>query len=213
MVQFNLLPDVKLEYIKAERTKRFVTFVSMIIGVIALGLLFLSMIIVYVVQKQMIRSLDSTIQQSNQKLSSIKDVDKILTVQNQLSTLTSLHESKPAVSRVFSYVQQTTPSKVNLNKLSLDFATSSITLGGTASSLDDVKNYADALKAATYVVADGPSQKAFSDVVLTSFSKNDKDTTFTITSKFASDLFDITKDVKLSTSSAGANNSVFQGGH
>ena len=213
MVQFNLLPDVKLEYIKAERTKRFVTFVSMIIGVIALGLLCLSMIIVYVVQKQMIRSLDSTIQQSNQKLSSIKDVDKILTVQNQLSTLTSLHESKPAVSRVFSYVQQTTPSKVNLNKLSLDFATSSITLGGTASSLDDVKNYADALKAATYVVADGPSQKAFSDVVLTSFSKNDKDTTFTITSKFASDLFDITKDVKLSTSSAGANNSVFQGGH
>ena len=212
MIQFNLLPDVKLAYIRTERIKHVATLVAMMVSVVAVGLLCISMSVVYVVQRQIVVNLDNAIQKSNRKLASVKDVDKILTVQNQLKGLTGLHTGKPATSRVFAYLQKTTPKNVSLNKLNLDFSTTSITVGGSAASLDDIKNYADILKSATYTVYGGKSQKAFSDVVLSNFSKNDKGATFTITAKFATDLFDITKDVTLSgiiTEFGGEN---FQGG-
>lgn len=210
MVQFNLLPDVKLQYIKTQRTKHLVTFIATIVSIVSVGLLLFSMFVVYVVQHQMISNLDTNIKKTNTKLASISDIDKILTVQNQLSTLTSLHEGKPAASRVFNYLQQTTPTKVSLNQMQVDFSASTISLGGSASSLDDIKIYTDTLKAATYTVDnDKSSQKAFTDVVLASFARNDKGASFTITAKFGADLFDITKTIQLGTNSSASADNVF----
>lgn len=208
MVQFNLLPDVKMQYIKTQRTRHLVAFIATIASVISIGLLLVALFFVYGVQRQMIRNLDSKIAKSSSSLKSVEDVDKILTVQNQLSSLTALHEGKPTASRVFGYLQKTTPEQVSLNKLQLDFSTSAITVGGTAPSLDAVKVYADALKSAKYTVgSDTTKTAAFSDVVLTSFSKGDKGTSFTITAKFSADLFDTTKTVNLEV--AASNSSVF----
>lgn len=210
MVQFNLLPDVKLEYIKTQRTKHLVTFIATIVSVVSVGLLLFSMFVVYVVQGQIISGLDKKTATANTTLGSIDDIDKVLTVQNQLNTLTSLHEGKPATSRLFAYLQKTTPARVGLNQVQLDFSATTITLGGTASSLDDIKIYADTLKSATYTSEEGGSkQKAFTEVVLSSFSRSDKNASFTITAKFAADLFDITKTVQLSATTAATTNSLF----
>jgi hypothetical protein len=210
MVQFNLLPDVKLQYIKTQRTKHLVTFIATIVSLVSVGLLLFSMFVVYVVQGQLIKNLDKNIGKQNTSLEKIADIDKILTVQNQLNTLTSLHEGKPAVSRVFSYLQQTTPERVSLSQMQLDFSALTVTLGGNASSLDDIKTYADTLKSATYTVgSDSSSQKAFTDVVLSSFSRNDKGASFTITAKFAADLFDITKTVQMNATTASSADNVF----
>jgi Tfp pilus assembly protein PilN len=210
MIQFNLLPDVKLQYIKTQRSKHLVTFIATIVGIVSVSLLLFSMFVVYIVQGQLITNLDKDISKANTKLESVKDIDKILTVQNQLSTLTSLHEAKPATSRLFSYLQQTTPERVGLTQVQLDFLGLTVTLGGNASSLDDIKIYTDTLKAATYTTDDSTSsQKAFSDVVLSSFSRNDKGASFTITAKFTNDLFDITKTVQMKANTSALTDSVF----
>jgi len=197
MVQFNLLPDVKLQYIKSQRTKHLVTFISMIAGFIAIGLLLFSMFVVYLVQHNLINSLNSDISKYSKQLNTIPSIDKMLTVQKQLNTLTSLHENKPVMSRVFPYLQQLTPQSVSLNRLQIDTAASTTALGGTADSLDSVKVYANALKAATYTVNGGTPQKAFSEVVLTSFSRDIDGASFTITAKYDPALFTLNSDVKM----------------
>lgn len=210
MVQFNLLPDVKLKYIKTQRTKHLITSVATILSVISVGVLLFSMFVVYVVQGKIISNLDTNIKKTNSKLASVKDVDKILTIQNQLSTLTSLHEGKPSAQRIFSYLQQTTPERVALKQMQLDFSASTVSLGGNAPSLDDVKIYADTLKTAKYTIGeDTTAQQAFSDVVLSSFERNNVGASFTVTAKFAPDLFDITKVIHLGTGTTAVDGSVF----
>lgn len=213
MVQFNLLPDVKMQYIKAQRTKHVVTFIATIAALASVGLLLFSMFVVYVVQGQMISNANKNITKSNTKLENISGIDKILTVQNQLSTLTSLHEGKPAASHLFIYLQQTTPSTVSLNQTQIDFSATTITIGGTAPSLDDVKVYADTLKNATYTTDSTTTpKKAFSEVVLTSFSRNDKGADFTIKTKYAQDLFDIKQTIQLKADVASSADNVFEEG-
>lgn len=205
MVQFNLLPDVKLEYIRSKQTQHLIAFIAVLTGIIALAVLLFSMFIVYFVQRQYISSLDTSTKKLGNQLKNTDDIERMLTVQNQLSTLTALHEGKPVTSRLFGYLQQLTPQQSNINRLRLDFATNSLTIGGTAQSLDAVKVYADALKTATFKVDSGSPALAFSDVVLANFSRNDSGANFTITSKFALDLFDSTKNVTMQVTKVSAD--------
>jgi Tfp pilus assembly protein PilN len=198
MVQFNLLPDVKLEYVKTQRTKRLLTLIAVIASIASLAILLLSFVSVDVVQKKSIHDLNSDISKYSSQLKSTKDLDKILTVQNQLSTLTSLHEQKPVTSRLFGYITQVTPAQASLNKLTIDFTAHTLTIGGTAPSLDAVSTYTDTLKATTYQVgSSGKKTHAFTDVVLTTFGRDDKGATFTITCTFDPVIFDTKNNVTL----------------
>src|SRR4051812_29619221 len=117
MVQFNLLPDVKLEYVKTQSTKRMLTVVSVIVSLASIGVLLLSFVSVNVVQKKSLSDLNNDITKYSRDLKGVKDLDKILTVQNQLSTLTSLHDQKPVGTRLFDYIAKVTPAQANLNQL------------------------------------------------------------------------------------------------
>ncbi len=199
MVQFNLLPDIKIEYIKARKTKYLMSFISAVTAAVALFILLFSLFYVYVVQKKSLNDLNSDITKYSKQLKSTENLDKILTVQNQLGTLPSLHESRPAASRLFSYIATVTPQQTSLTKLSLDFEQSTMSIGGTADSLDRVSAYTDALKLTYYRNTAQPKDKikAFSEVVLSSFSRSDKGANFTITLKFDPVLFDETEKVEL----------------
>lgn len=199
MVQFNLLPDVKLEYVKARRTKYLLTFVSIVVGGVALTMLLFSLFIVDIVQKKSLSDLNKDIATYSTELKNTKDLSKILTVQNQLGTLTDLHNKKPVTSRLFDYVGQLTPAQASLDKLSVDYEAGTLSIGGSAPSLDTVSLYTDTLKATKYTVegSEDGGQKAFSEVVLGSFTRDDKGAKFTITLKFQPDLFDGTKKVTL----------------
>lgn len=100
MIQLNLLPDVKLELVKAQRLQRLLTVISLIASLAA--------IVVVVVlfsasqyQKKHITDLNNSIAKKTNQLNSDKQINKILTVQNQLKSLDQLHASKPAASRLF----------------------------------------------------------------------------------------------------------------
>lgn len=216
MIQFNLLPDVKLEYVKAQHTKRLLTSISIIVSLVALVVLLLAFAAVDGVQKKSLHDLNNDISKYSTQIKSVKDLDKILTVQNQLGTLTSLHDQKPVTSRLFTYISQVTPAQANLNKLTVDFTANTMIIGGDAPSLDVVSTYTDTLKATSYKVSGSSSTpKAFSNVVLSNFGRDSKGATFTITLDFDPAIFSSQNNVTLTVpASANADQSkIFQGGN
>ena len=111
MIQLNLLPDVKMEYIKAQRTRSLVLSSAIIIALGSIALLVL-LLIVGGLQKKHINDLTKDIKADTIQLQKEQDITKILTVQNQLQSLTALHEQKPAVANLFGYLNQVTPTQV-----------------------------------------------------------------------------------------------------
>lgn len=196
-IQFNLLPDVKLEYLKAERTRRVTVSVSVLVAVVALGLMLL-LFSVTQIQKKHISDLSKDIKSDSQKLEGQKDLNKILTVQNQLNSLTALHDQKPAASRLFGYLSQIVPNQANSSSLTIDFTQHTITITGSADSLSTVNKFADTLKFTSYGV-DGVqgSKPAFSNVVLTNFGRADKQASYTINFVYDPTIFDIKQNVTL----------------
>jgi len=216
MIQFNLLPDVKLEYLKAERMRQTVITVSAICSLVALGI-FLSFFATNFYEKKHLDSLSTQIASETSKLKGKPQIDKILTIQNQLQSLTGLHDSKPATTRLFTYLNQVTPDKlVSISSLTADHTLGTLSITGTADSLASVNKFIDTLKFTTYSVkGDATSTdppKAFSNVVLTSFSYTTPSAgtgsanaspaaTYTLDFTYNPDIFVITKDVTLNVQS------------
>jgi Tfp pilus assembly protein PilN len=196
MIQFNLLPDVKRDYIKAQRTKRMVIGISVLVTAAALALLVLLSMTVFVFQKQHMNHLSTDIAKYGKDLQSTSDLNKILTVQGQLRELPSLHEQKPEVNRLIPFVKQLTPAAASISSLNIDFAAHTMTITGSADSLQTVNQFVDTLKFTTYNQA-GATPKAFSSVVLSTFGRADKGASYTINLGFAQDIFDNTKSVDL----------------
>lgn len=198
MVQFNLLPNVKVEYVKTQRTKRLLTLISFVVSIAGLAVLLLSIVTVDVVQKKSLHDLNADVAKYSGQLKSVPDLNKILTVQNQLGTLTALHDQKPVTSRLFTYISQITPAQASLNKLTMDFTANTLIIGGTAPSLDVVSTYTDTLKSTTYKTkGSSVSTHAFSSVVLSTFGRDDTGASFTITLSFDPIIFNTNDDVTL----------------
>ena len=207
MVQFNLLPDVKQEYVNARRTKQLVVLVSFVVSAAALGIMLLLLLTVDVVQKKSLHDANSDIKRYSAQLKAIPDIDKILTVQNQLNTLPGLHDKKYVVSRTFGYLAQLTPANVSISTYTADYSANTMSIVGEAPSLDQVNVYADTLKATTYKTdSSSSSKKAFTSVVLSSFGRDSKGATYTLNITFdpaiLSSQNNVTLDVPNITTSA-----------
>lgn len=201
MIQLNLLPDVKLEYIKSNRVKRLVMLGSFGVISLCIGILVVLGLIVFLWQGVRLNSLDHSISTSAQKLKNTPDIDKVLTVQSQLQSIDQLHAAKPVVSRLFSYITAVTPSKVTLQVFSSSFSDSTITLTGQTQSLEEVNKFVDTLKFTDMVTGTGDKQqtsRAFSKVVLQGFGRDSQGASFNISLNFSPDIFDSSKtDIKL----------------
>lgn len=196
MIQFNLLPDIKLEYIKAERTKRTVVVIASTVTGLSFAVFLLLFITVNVLQKKHISDLTNDINSNVSELESIEDLDKILTVQNQLDNLTGLHEQKPVAARLFTYLPQLVPQQASLTDLNLSFEESLIEFSGDADSLTTVNKFVDTLKFTEYTV-DEQKARAFSDVVLADFSATEGGVNFDVVLKFDPYIFDSANSVTL----------------
>ena len=203
MIQFNLLPDVKLEYIKARQSKRLVMISSAIVTGVSIGLVVVLFLGVNVVQKNHLSNLASDIERDSQKLEEEKDLDKILTVQNQLNSLNDLHAKKPAVERLSPYLTKIVPKRVSISLLEVDFSQNTMSFEGSSTALRDVNQFIDTMKF-TEITVDEETKKAFSSVVLASFDRNDgenrldnpRPAKYTITLQFDPIIFDNVSDVK-----------------
>ncbi len=174
MAQLNLLPDVKLHYIRAKRQKRLMIGLSAIISAFFLVIFIALFIYVRFSQKHYVTALTKDIASATEELKQKQDLDKILTIQNQLNSLPELHEHKVISSRLFDYLVQTTPSQATISDVDVDFDANTIVIKGNADALSTVNKFADTLKFTDFQVSgDNPSEgKAFSNVVLQSFAVN-----------------------------------------
>jgi len=204
MIQFNLLPDVKLQYIKAQHSRRLIISIAVVVSVASIALLAL-LLSVDELQKKHLNDLSHDITSQTATLRNEPNINNILTVQNQLESLTALHNGKPAAARLFGYLNEVTPATVNITNLSIDFTQYTVTVTGTADSLSSVNQYIDTLKLTTYDTDNSASNSpAFSNVVLSSFSLNSDSqdpsqaASYTINFSYDKTIFDITQDVALS---------------
>jgi Tfp pilus assembly protein PilN len=160
MIEINLIPDVKRELLRAQRTRSAVVSVSIITGIIALSVVALLLIYVYLIQGGRHLYLDGQIDDKNKELSSIEDVSKILTLQNQLKQISALNEGKKLDSRVFDMLQSVVPpEQIRVSLVTLDAETTTITVEGRANTYDSVEVFKKTLEGAqvTYRV-DGEEQ-------------------------------------------------------
>lgn len=197
MTQFNLLPDIKLEYLSAERIRRLVIGISVIVGIVAV-IIAGTLLTVTIVQGQQINNLNSSIRRQGSIIMGHSNLNDILTIQNQISTLTTLHQQEPAVTDLAGYLNQLIPVNASISNLSIDFNADTITVSGSADSLATVNQLVDGLKFATYKVSGNNSKKpAFSQVVLSSFGVVPNGATYTINCSFDPTLFNNADQVTL----------------
>ncbi len=196
MIQFNLLPDVKKEYIKAKRTKALILNVSAISIVISVVAVLIMFSFVQGVQKKHITDLTKDIKSGIASITDIQDLDKILTIQHQLGELTTLHEEKPETSRIFGYLNQLTPISVKISSITLNIDDSTLIISGTSDSLASINQYIDTLKFSSFDTTDTENNQPFNDIV-SQMSRNESKSSYEVSMTFDPILFNNTESVIL----------------
>ncbi len=196
MIQFNLLPDVKKEYMKAKRLKRLIFTASFVSSLVAIVIVLSMFSLVHLAQNKSIDDLTKDITAKKAEIEAIPNLIKILTVQNQDNSLTSLHEGNPYTSRIFDYLSVLTPADVSISQLDLNMVDSIIKIEGSASDFAAINQYADTIKFATYAVDGQTDIIAFTNVA-TELTRNQEKASYTLTFTFDPILFNNTKVITL----------------
>ena len=197
-IQFNLLPDVKLEYEQAKSNQKRVTTIAATASAICFGLFLLSFLTVGGLQHKQLSDADKKITETNSKIKAIPDIQTILTVQDQLNALPNLDAQKHIMSRLFDYLPKLSPPNSGINDLTLDTAGNTLSVSGAANSVQTVNTFVDTLKAATYSVGSSKaSLPAFNNVILGSINRDTSGSTYTITAGFDQALFNASQVVSL----------------
>ena len=201
MVQLNLLPDVKINYIKTKRTKRMVIGISLVLAAASIGLFVMMFSFVNIAQKGHISRLDKDTDAAISKIQNTQGVNEILTIQNQLTTVDTKHTEKPSAQRILPYLAQFMPQpEYRVTSVSVDFASSTMTISGLSPDLVATNKVIDSFKFAKYKTANSVEGAPFSEIVLSSFSSeknSDGKTPFSTTMKFDPIIFKNTEEVNI----------------
>lgn len=135
MIEINLVPDVKQELIKARRVRATVVSFAIIITVIVGGLVGVMAGYVFGVQAVRQNVADQAIKDGAAQLAEVEDLSETLTIQNQLTRIGELNDSKLINSRVFDVLAATIPpgeNQVQISNLVIDSEAGTLTLEGQA---------------------------------------------------------------------------------
>lgn len=113
MIEINLVPDVKQEFIKAKQTRNLVISGAIIFGAIAIGIVTLLAFYTFVLQPVRSSALDNDIKAKKVELTGKSDINRMLTIQNQLDKINQLHDNKNITSRLFEVVTAINPAPPN----------------------------------------------------------------------------------------------------
>lgn len=129
MIEINLIPDVKQELLKAQHARAVVISSSILASIVAVAVVVLMLVYIFGVQTIRGVVLDDQITKKGETFSSVEDLSKILTIQNQLKTISSLNDQKNMNSRVFDLVAAITPqnaSVVTFSQITVGTATEDV---------------------------------------------------------------------------------------
>lgn len=134
MIEVNLIPDVKREYLKTRSIRNLVISMSVMVGigvvglVAVLGLVFGGQLVAESIQ-------DNSIKEEGQKLTAIPDLNKTVTIQQQLNVIDSLHSKKSINSRLFDVmtaINPPAPNNIRFSVVKLNPEDKSIRIEGSA---------------------------------------------------------------------------------
>ena len=134
MIQINLIPDVKQQYLKARKMRNVAIAFSILAGLVAAALVVLA-ILFLLVQMGREKLADDAIKSEHQELSTANGLSNLVTIQNQLSLISGQNESRSVNSRLFSVMEAINPAdpnSVRFTSVKLDPSTSLLTLEGVA---------------------------------------------------------------------------------
>lgn len=182
MIQLNLLPDVKKEFLRAESARRKTIAMSILITIIAAGLTAVIAFYVYAVQNVILYAQTNDIKSKSDQLNKVQDIDKYLVIQNQLSQLNALHGSKNNFSRLLDFLPKINPAppqNVTLNALDVMSVEGTMSFKGKVNDYSGLTTFKDTLSNAefSYQAASGEKVehvKLFKEVVIetASFDKS-----------------------------------------
>ncbi|RWZ78453.1 MAG: hypothetical protein EOT05_01690 [Candidatus Microsaccharimonas sossegonensis] len=167
MIEINLVPDIKQELIHARKVRSTVISGAIIAIIAAAGLVVVLSIYVFGVQTVRNVVADSSIKNGSDKLAQVNDLSKILTIQNQLTKMSALNDSKKVDSRVFDLLQAIippSPNTVQVSSLIIDATAGSITFEGQTPSYPSLEAFKKTIGAANVRFKDASGKQT--DVVL-----------------------------------------------
>jgi hypothetical protein len=135
MIELNLLPDVKIELLKAQRIRSKIIAACLIIVVVSLSLLIILVIYIFTVQTLRSDMADKDIKTYSTKIQNTEDLSKTLTIQNQLTKISEFNSKKNINSRVFNMfaaLMPSAPNSVSISSFSINSNIGTIQLGGQA---------------------------------------------------------------------------------
>lgn len=188
MIRLNLLPDVKKEFLHAQSVRRKTIAISILVTIIAVGLTVVTAIYVYAVQNAIMYVQTEDIKSKAKKLSEVKDIDKYLTIQNQLAQLSSLHGEKNNFSRLLDFLPRLNPAapkNIVLTNLGVSSLDTTITFKGRVSDYGALTTFKDTLNNAMFTyqsdgIAHEPA-KLFSNVTIETATYEKTQTTAGVT--------------------------------
>lgn len=163
MIEINLVPDVKQELIKAQRVRSTVISFAIFVGLAFVAIV--TILAVYAFGVQTVRSTlaDDAIKKGSDQLAKVEDLSKTLTIQNQLTKTSTLHDSIKIDSRIFDVLQAIippTPNDVQISNMSVDSSLNQITIEGqAANSYAAVEVFKKTIEGAMVKYADGEETK------------------------------------------------------
>lgn len=135
MIEINLVPDVKLELLKARRQRKMVISAAILVSIAAGAILVLMMFYAFGVQSIADALADRDIKSESTKLRQVKDLSKTLTIQNQLDKIDATQGDKNITSRLFDIISVTVPegkNAVTIKRLAFDDEAKSIDIEAEA---------------------------------------------------------------------------------
>lgn len=196
MLQLNLLPDIKKEFLHAQRQRNLVMTIAILVSVIAGA----AVIILWIAMGSLafigggidgnggLRGKIADYEKTIKKNQTDKQLNEYLTVQNQLSQIDKLKADIPVYSRLFDYLKQLNPadpngvelSTVNVSNGGDNGDSNSIELQGSTATFASLDVYKTTLTRTTIgysVGADGKivTEPLFSAVAVTSAGLSDND--------------------------------------
>lgn len=133
MIQINLVPDIKQEMLRAQRMRNLTISLSILAGIIAGGAI-VALGVILGAQTAVEAYTSSQIKSEFQKLSSTKDINNALTIQNQLATISGQNDKRSMDSRLLDLlaaINPAAPDDVKLSKITLDPKESTLMLEGS----------------------------------------------------------------------------------
>jgi hypothetical protein len=146
MIEINLVPDIKQEFLRSQRLRARVISGSILVCLASAGVVVLlgAMLVAQNVRDVLA---DSSIDTEYKKLvGNNKDLNDVVTIQNQLANISTLNDNKLMTSRTFdllSAVNPTAPNNVQMTQITVDPAKKTINVQGVSA---NGFNSVDALK-------------------------------------------------------------------